>query len=550
MKKESFISRAILAIAMILAVGLPTHAHDFEVNGIYYNYIDKDAKTVEVTQGSYPGIGPIGYGNDIIIPSNVTYDGITYSVTAIGEDAFSGCTALTSIAIPNSIVSIGENAFSGCSGLTSISIPNLVTSISNSTFSGCTGLTSITIPNLVTSIGNYAFHNCTNLTSVTIPNSVTLISDYAFYGCRGLISISIPNSVCSIGNYAFSGCKGLTSISIPNSVTSIDYTLLHSCSNLTSITVESGNSKYDSRDNCNAIIETASNTLISGCKNSIIPNSVTSIEDYAFYECSGLTSITIPNSVTTIGQSAFYRCTGMTSISIPNSVTTIGQSAFYGCQFLVLHLPKSVTYVGLHNTCADICYCYNPTPPTGGGYTSDRLYVPKGSLTAYATAEGWKTAKQILEFDVDDIEKPILTIAYPEGGVIKQEVDNGEILKLQIVPANGWKCHSATFNNTDVTNEIDANGYYNTPAITTNSQLNIVFVKNDGGVENTLFDNDIKVCVTGNIVTIYGADEFSNVEIYNTAGATIYNGIDKSITLDNNGIYILTVEGRTFKFSM
>ena len=296
---------------------------------------------------------------------------------------------------------------------------------------------------------------------------------------------------------------------------------------MTSITVESGNSKYDSRDNCNAIIETATNTLISGCKSTIIPNTVTSI-----------------------GEHAFDRCTGMTSISIPNSVTTIGQSAFYGCQFPVLHLPKSVTSVGTSNKCADICYCYNPTPPTGGGYTSDRLYVPKGSLTAYATAEGWKTAKQILEFDADDIAKPILTIAYPEGGVIKQEVDNGEILKLQIVAANGWKCHSATFNGTDVTNQIDINGYYNTPSITANSQLNIVFIKDDGGVANALIDNDIKVCVKGNIVTITGADEFSEVEIYNTAGATIYNGIDKSITLDANGIYILSIEGRTFKFSM
>jgi hypothetical protein len=296
---------------------------------------------------------------------------------------------------------------------------------------------------------------------------------------------------------------------------------------LTSITVESGNSKYDSRDNCNAIIETATNTLISGCKSTIIPNTVTSIGEYAF-----------------------DRCTGMTSISIPNSVTSIGKSAFSECQFPVLHLPESVTSVGTSNKCADICYCYNPTPPTGGGYTSDRLYVPKGSLTAYATAEGWKTAKQILEFDADDIAKPILTIAYPEGGVIKQEVDNGEILKLQIVAANGWKCHSATFNDTDVTNQIDINGYYNTPSITTNSQLNIVFIKDDGGVANALIDNDIKVCVKGNIVTITGADEFSEVEIYNTAGATIYNGIDKSITLDANGIYILSIEGRTFKFSM
>lgn len=556
MNRLSHFLRAILAIAMMLVVGLPTsavatpHTFSFKVDSIYYNYIDKDAKTIEVTYGEYIGVGIDKYSDNVTIPSTVSFNGTTYTVTAIDDNAFYECWDLTSITIPNSVTAIGKNAFSHCYELTSVTIPNSVTTIGDQAFRECKKLSSVTIGNSVTEIPAVAFFGCKNLTSVIIGNSVTKIGNQAFASCYCLPSINIPNSITTIGRQAFGGCFSFTSIYIPYSVTSIGNQAFQECSNLTSIIVDSSNSKFDSRNNCNAIIETATNTLISGCKNTIIPNSVITIGSHAFSYCKGLSSISIPNSVTSIGDYAFYDCSGLTSISIPNSVTSIGNQAFYNCQFPVLHLPMSVTHVGLYNTCADICYCYNSTPPTGGGYTSDRLYVPKGSLTAYATAEGWKMAKQIMEFDVDDVANPILTIAYPEGGVIKQEVDNGEILKLQIVAANGWKCHSATFNSTDVTNQIDANGYYNTPAITANSQLNIVFVKNDGRVANALIDNDIKVCVKGNIVTIFGADEFSDAEIYNTAGATIYNGIDKSITLDTNGIYILTVEGCTFKFSI
>ena len=176
---------------------------------------------------------------------------------------------------------------------------------------------------------------------------VTTIESFAFEGCKGLTSVTIPNSVTSIGDYAFNGCRGLTSVTIPNSVTSIGDYAFNGCSGLTSIKVESGNAKYDSRNDCNAIIETNTNTIIAGCQNTIIPNTATSIGNYAFASCSSLTSLTIPNSITSIGDYAFASCSGLTSLTIPNSVTSIGDYAFNGCRGLTsVTIPNSVTSIG------------------------------------------------------------------------------------------------------------------------------------------------------------------------------------------------------------
>ena len=278
---------------------------------------------------------------------NITTVNINNGVTSIGNSAFSGCDGLTSVTIPNSVTSIGSSAFYNCTGLTEITIPNSVTSIGGSAFNDCTGLTSVTIGNSVTSIGDQTFKYCSNLTSVAIPNSVTSIGSGAFNCCIGLTNIEIPNSVTSIGDDAFSVCTGLKSITIPNSVTSIGSRAFYCCSGLTSIVVDEENSVYDSREGCNAIIETATNTLIRGCMNTIIPNSVTRIGDWAFDECDGLTEITIPNSVTSIGDYAFYGCDGLTEITIPNSVTSIGDDAFRGCGGLTsVTIPGSVTSIG------------------------------------------------------------------------------------------------------------------------------------------------------------------------------------------------------------
>ena len=282
----------------------------------------------------------ISTSGDVQIPIYVKdSDDILYKVARIDDKAFDGCARLTSITIPDSVTSIGNYAFCNCSNLTSITLPDSVTSIGQDAFS-CTKLTSITLPDSVTSISEGTFGGCTKLTSITIPDSVTSIGKEAFKMCYALTSITIPSSVTDIGDDAFEECTKLTSITIPDSVTSIGYGVFSKCSNLTSINVDNNNPIYDSRNNCNAIIETKTNTLIADCKNTIIPDSVTSIGDYAFQN-SEITSITIPDSVERIGISAFYYCQNLTNITIPASVTSIGKGAFSNC--------SGVTSIGVDN---------------------------------------------------------------------------------------------------------------------------------------------------------------------------------------------------------
>ena len=326
---------------------------------------------------------------NVVLPDTVVY---------IGENAFRLCSNLVSINIPNSVVTIDNNAFYDCKKLKSISIGYGVTTIGEFAFTYCYELTgALIIPNNVTSIGKSAFSGCDftsvvignginrieqstfsynkNLINVTIPDSVTSIGSWAFTGCTSLTSITIPNNVSTIGSDAFHSCTSLTSITIPNSVTSIGLSILRGCTSITSIVVENGNSVYDSRNNCNAIIETETNTLIQGCKDTVIPNTITTIDRYSFYSYSTLTGITIPSSVTSIGNDAFNKCTGLTAITIPNSVATIGQNAFDGCSNLVT--------ITCENTTAPTIQTMTFRDVKNGG----TLYVPTGS-TGYDTWMG------------------------------------------------------------------------------------------------------------------------------------------------------------------
>ena len=345
-----------MILCTILCANILAAQTQFTSGGLKYEVIDNNS--VEVDQQNSSDIS-----GSVVIPSTVTYNGTTYSVTSIGYNAFEGCSGLTSVTIPNSVTSIGGLAFYGCSRLTSVTIPNSVTSIGECAFRGCLSLASVTIGNSVTSIGHNAFSGClglttlnfnaincqdfdycpfsgTSLTTVNIGDSVQRIPANFVRDCRGLTSVTIPNSVTSIGGSAFSGCSGLTSVTIPNSVTSIGESAFSYCSGLTSVTIGNG---------------------------------VTSIGYYVFNGCSGLTSVTIPNSVTSIGYGAFSGCSGLTSVTIGNSLTSIGDRAFYEC----LNLSSLISLATVPPTIGNEAFPY-PNICT--------VTVPCGSLAAYTAS--------------------------------------------------------------------------------------------------------------------------------------------------------------------
>ena len=265
--------------------------------------------TFTTNNGTITITGYNGSGGMVFIPKTIS----GLPVTSIESWAFTFCTSLTNIIIPNSVTNIGDYTFNTCPTLTEITVDS-----NNPAYSSADGVLlnksqttliqfpggkagSYTIPNSVTNIGDYAFCYCTSLTSVTIGNSVTSIGGWAFYSCTSLTGATIPNSVTSIGDGAFADCTNLTTITIPNSVTSVGDALFSRCTSLT---------------------------------NATIPNTVTSIGGWAFYSCTGLTSATIPNSVTEIGDGAFYSCTGLTNVTIGKNVTNIGDEAFASCSSL------------------------------------------------------------------------------------------------------------------------------------------------------------------------------------------------------------------------
>ena len=363
-------NRFLHVVFAILLTAIPemASAYDFgytyQGQTLYYNVVDGNAEVA----------GHANIVGELVIPEIVTdSNGNTYIVTAIGLNTFDMCNGITSVVFPPSLTLIHGGAFRQCQGLSSLSFPSTYSQLTliEGAFQGCKSLTSVYIPDSVVfrtseyggSIYNYGcnpFTGCSGIQSFVVSEGnpqldsrnncnavIEKSTNTLLTGCKNTI---IPSTVTAIGRYAFGGCKGLTTLTIPSSVVNIavaGYTF-SGCSGLTSIEVESGNTVYDSRNNCNALIETATNRIILGCRNTIIPNTVNIIGDAAFLGCD-IDSISIPSSVTTIYPEAFSGCSRLHSISITSSVTSISYRAFADCIGIAsITIPNTISSIGNH----------------------------------------------------------------------------------------------------------------------------------------------------------------------------------------------------------
>lgn len=281
---------------ILLLLPLQVFGYSFAVDGIYYSITNSQKKYVGVT---YKDRNFASYSGAVSVPSTVSYNNVTYSVTSISTNAFYNSSELTSVELPSTLTSIGANAF----------------------------------------------ENCSKLSEVVVPSSVTLIDTYAFYNCSSLESIALSSSLNTIGEYAFRYCKKLKSVTIPSSTTSIGVYAFSNCSALTNMNVEEGNVVYDSRSECNGIIATSINSLLFACKTTTIPEGVEIISSTAFNGLKELTSISLPTSVKALSDFAFAG-TGIKSLNIPETVTFIGNDVFENCSSLEsLTLPHNITAI-------------------------------------------------------------------------------------------------------------------------------------------------------------------------------------------------------------
>lgn len=531
--KTSILKSFILIATMFVAGNLS--AYDFSAENedgvtIFYKIITDNTytKTCAVTfkeEHSYDNDDETfyDYTGKVIIPEYAN----GYKVESITENAFRNCKELTSVQLPNSVRSIARCAFQNCSNLTTVNIPESITSIPEYTFYNCSSISSIILPNTVRYIGRAAFClcssmksinlnnsittiyleaflGCSSLTSINIPTSLKTIEYAAFARCSGLKSVTIPSSVTTIREFGFERCSSLTSFTLPKTVTKIEKSILSCCSGLTRIVVEEGNPNYHSDNNCNAIIDKNTNTLMAGCRNTVIPNTVTSIAENAFRE-SKLTSLVIPNSVKSIGGYAFTDCKDLTTINLPDSIQTLEIWLFHGCTSLTsITIPNSVTKIeanvfygcsSMESITSYITNVFETGYHPFYGCTNATLYVPMGLVDTYKSLLYWNEIRKIEEIP----SVSLLLACNTKGKVLinnnkefTNDVDyvslySGTANTFAFTPEKGCELEQVTLDGLDITPSVKDNKL--STIIRENSKMNVVFsaqnsdINKDGNVD-------------------------------------------------------------------
>ena len=483
--------KAMLVVA-VLSVGMDASAYDFETDGLRYEVLSKTDKTVKVTnegmKDSYNGFF------EVIIPENVTYEGVTYTVTAIGDGAFSYWKDLIFVDIANTVTEIGNNAFSNCSSLRTVDFGNSLTTIKDNAFEWCVSLMEVDFPNTLTFLGMHAFNWCNSLITVDLPASLKYYI-WSFGGCRNLKAINVdvanpnfdsyegalyseglytlytvpcswttyefPEETRVVADLSFYGCDNITTIFIPETITEIISAPFQNCANLEEINVDEYNRYYASID---GVLYTKDITMLHSCpvrKTEVeIPNTVETIDRFAFLGCHVLEDIEIPNSVTFIDHGAFQSCMNLSEIEIPNSVTSIGYDAFSYCTGLTsVTIGSSVETIDyeIFDGCNSIktVFCMSQVPPvsktrpascfTEETYASATLYVPQGTKEDYGAIEPWSQFDSIEEQAGSGIgevalNKDEVSIAVAGGSI----VIGGACVGVEVYSLDGIMVYSGT----------------------------------------------------------------------------------------------------------